>query len=98
MELSEVSFLKMRRKNYGETVEGCPVQNFSEWLKWMGKYFGGTVKFTRENFEKGCRITADNRERFKRLFGKCAFTFSGSHYYHGWLVDLGDGSGHCADC
>ena len=89
MKLSDVKFLKMKRKDYafGGGVVGRSVQNFPEWQKWMKKYWG--VGVSRKKFDKGCLINCDNRERFKKHFGKCAFTFNGSHYYHGWLADLG---------
>ena len=88
MKLSDVKWLRMRRKDYSEgTVVGCPVMNFPEWHKWMQTYWGMGV--SRKMFDKGCNLTGDNRAKFKKHFGKCAFTFDGSHYFHCWLADLG---------
>ena len=88
MKLKAVKFLKMRRKDYSEgVVVGCNIMNFPEHRAFLQKYWGMGV--SRKMFDKGCNLTGDNRARFKKLFGKCAFTFDGSHYFHGWLADLG---------
>lgn len=92
MKLKDVKFLKMSRSDYeNQVVTGEPIQNFPEWLKmdyhWVSGDFCSPV--SRANFAKGCFICGDNRARFKEHFGKCAFTFKGEHYYHGWLADLG---------
>lgn len=88
MKLADVKFLPMRGKDYDEgKIVGSPWMNFPEHYNWMQKYFHLGV--SREMFDKGCRISGDNRERFKKLFGKRNFIFSGSHFFHGWLADLG---------
>lgn len=90
MKLSDVKFVKMSRRDYeDEVVVGEPVQNFPAWQEWMKKYWGRGPGLSRKWLYKGCLISQDNRERFKRHFGKCAFTFNGGHYFHGWLADLG---------
>jgi hypothetical protein len=80
-------FPKMKRKDYGHTIHACPIQNFPEWCAFSHKYWGMGV--SRKVFNMGCNMFGDNRERFKRHWGKCTFTFNGSHYFHCWLVDLG---------
>lgn len=88
MKLSDVRFLKMTRRDYeGNGVIGELIENFPEWMPWMQKYWG--IGVSRKMFDGGCRISGDNRERFKRHFGKCAFTYDGLHYFYGWLADLG---------
>jgi hypothetical protein len=88
MKVADVKFLKMTRRDYadGATV-GVPIQNFPEWRVWSEKYWGMGV--SRKMFDKGCNISGDNRAKFKKHFGKCAFTFNGNNYFHGWLADLG---------
>ena len=88
MKPSDVKFLKMSRKDYESgRSNGIPIQNFPEYHDWVQKYYGRGV--TRVMFDKACSMTGDNRAKFKKHFGKCAFTFNGEHYFHGWLVDLG---------
>ena len=89
MKLSDVKFLKMQRKDYGfgGSVETYPVGNFPEWRHFLLKYWKPGIG--RKMFNVGCRMTGDNRERFRRHFGKCAFTYDGSHYFHCWVADLG---------
>jgi len=87
MHLSDVKFLKMRRKDYEQMlISGCDVQNYPDYHVFMQKYCG--VGISRIMFDKGCKISGDNRAIFKKHFGKCVFTFPGGHYFHGWLVDL----------
>lgn len=87
MKLADVKFLKMKRSDYEGDWVGEPIQNFPEWQFAMQKYWNWGV--SRKMFDKGCRISGDNRAKFKKHFGKCAFTFSSEFYFHGWLVDLG---------
>ena len=90
MKLSDVKFLKMSRNDYENNgVVGESILNFPEWQFAMQKYWNWGV--SHKMFDKGCRISGDNRARFKKHFGKCAFTFNGGagHYFHGWLADLG---------
>lgn len=87
MKLADIKFLKMKRKDYGSAIHGVPVQNFLIWQEWMKKYWGVGVE--KEKWNKGCLLSGDNRSRFKKHFGKCAFTYKGNHYFHCWLVDLG---------
>ena len=89
MKLQDVKFLPMKGKDYDNCkIVGVPWMNFPEHRDWMQKHWGLGV--SQEMFDKGCLINGDNRERFKRLFGKRAFVFNGGegHYFHGWLADL----------
>lgn len=89
MKLSDVKFLKMKGSDYRDQVkQSSPIENFPEFMPWSQKFFGAGC--SREAFDRGIRMTRDNRKTFKEHFGKCAFVFKGSEFYfHGWLADLG---------
>ena len=87
MKIKDVKFISIKGKDYGTKIQTNPIQNLPEWQKWMEKYWG--VNLTREMFNKGCNLVGDNREKFRKIFGKRNFTFKSSHYFHGWVADLG---------
>ncbi len=39
-------------------------------------------------FSKMHLLHGDNRDKFRELFGKPSFCWSGSHYFHCWLLKL----------
>ena len=87
MKLSDVKFSSIDRKDYeDEVVVGNPIENFPEYQEYMMKFY---YNVTRKDFDRSCGWLGDNRAKFKKHFGKCAFTYNGGHYFHGWLVDLG---------
>lgn len=60
------------------------VENFPEWQK---TYFDRCA--TLVDLDSG--ITGDNRETFKKLFGKPSFHFRGEFYYYNWALELDGG-------
>jgi hypothetical protein len=88
MNLEDIRFLPLARSDYKDgVIIGEPIQNFPEWQVWMQKYWGQGV--SREMFDKGCETTTDNRAKFRKHFGKRAFTFRSEFFFDGWRVDLG---------
>jgi len=89
MKLKDVKFVRAKEADYDNgRLETCPVANYyDQWLPFLRRYWGCGV--SRKDFDTGCHMTGDNRQRFRKAFGRCAFVFHGSHTFHCWLMDLG---------
>lgn len=76
----------MTEKEYNGSGGGCALMNFPDSREWFVNW-----TMSRAKDRKRYVILADNRETFKRVFGKAHFHFHGSHYFHGWDIVF-DGS------
>jgi hypothetical protein len=89
MKLKDIKILSLTRKDYTNgNIIGLPICNYPLWQK----TYRSALKRIKDlkRFKKFHKIFKDNRTDFKRIFGKPSFTFNGSHYFHGWLVEFND--------
>ena len=78
----ELIVLRATRRDYdshGSELQADPLTNFEEWHGWFQRFQLLGIKG---------RVCSDNRQVFRRLWGKPSFCWSGSHYCHCWLLDL----------
>ncbi len=74
--------LKAKRAEYdGETIKTVVVENSPDVLHWL------TDTESREIWDRRIRLTGDNRQSFRAIFGKPSFCWKGSEFYfHCWLL------------
>lgn len=82
--LGETVVLPAKASDYGEKLMTNPVENYPEYRKWIDKALKNPV---------GCSVMlGDNRKRFRAMFGKPSFVYTGEFRYDCWLVGIGTGS------
>jgi hypothetical protein len=88
----KVTKLKARASDYSSRfLVTVAVGNFPDYRDWLSSYLysRGKAKLSLDNFKlRSRRLHGDNRDRFRRLWGKPSFCWKGEFYYHCWLFNL----------
>jgi len=88
----KVTKLKARALDYSsEYLVTESMENFPDYRDWLSSYLHsqGKAKLSLDNFKlRSRRLHGDNRDRFRRLWGKPSFCWKGEFYYHCWLFNL----------
>lgn len=68
-----------------------PVMNLAEGRDWFNKLHDlqrlNSKPFSDYNYEIDFCLLSDNRDRFKRMFGKPTFTFRGEFFYKDYIFE-----------
>ena len=74
--------LSARIKDYGTKFHTTSINNFDRVNRWL-------LKIWDEDFGRNIRLHGDNREVFRKIFGKPSFHFRSEFDFHCWLLKLG---------
>jgi len=67
--------ITLKDYNSGQ-VNGVPIEMSADYRAWLGK-----------NLKRVMPLLADNREIFKRIWGKPDWHFDGEFYFHVWVKE-----------